>query len=1299
MSLDENKFPCPANINKRNRHSIQGRIVKPVRELFARNDSTFNNSIQFDLDTTTDCLKCRLYLRMIAELSRKTAETQASLETFQCKHSEEMKKIENQQQQMKKKIRNARDIECSKCNDREAHKHTRTTEISIQTDKQPPLQVRTVEEPAQVPQIQSTPAKAASSSGTEISNLQQRIEEQNSIIKELQKGQQVHPQPKNQTILERIEAENQDEIFHQMYDLLMRTCKTISEQAFQGSQEHNLLKEIEKFFADPNELSLQFNKSSKIAEDSMQHKITTEDETCQRASEPSPDDIIRAESKLQKEELGSLKQERLKDATKINALQEMIRASTKTIDDYKSSEGVGGQVCLKKNESSFRNVNSTCFMNAILQMLFHTSRFTERLLQQEHNHQKNAENPCFTCGMREVYGVYLTTRKSFPDFFIENLHIICPNMKIGEHQDATEFLVQIIVRLDSEMPPNSGTFGDLFKFYHYDVITCSNCGKIDRTSTAFSQCLSLPVTGEHVNSIEEAMKEFLKEEIVENRRCNQCGGSNQSATKRLQLESIPKILLVDFKRSVFVNPLEQPKKITKEIAIVDKMDVSCERFGTLSLQLSHAIQHIGSAARMGHCIAWTRDQDRNFATRFDDVTVSRHNISDMLKESTENAHLLAYKQVDESQQLLQNSITNQSEAPKFEIKVADKQEELNLLLKKIVAGRDLLTRVDREVQQKLEQQKHTEKEVEPSGNCKSCEKLGNDVIEAVQKTKKLQDSLDKVNKKFQEADDEASERVDKLTKSHETILQQLQGAKEENGKLVTRLKIVTATVTQIPTLASAIMQYRSLPIYVICRSSTYSSVFSSFINNSAFKEELNLTGRNSNKITSFIGNQPLYQGQLNFNNVKIELAEIFKDIKIVSDAAHSAVLILCQQKGIFANLTRLIISATEGCKMECGSSSLTCLMKLSVKDEHNVAEAIATKFNEKICEECCVSKPKIIVVMIHRESLSNTTALEDFERITINDSIYVLESFVSYDREEKFFTSSISVNTTDFYRHHNGTATKTNVINAATEASLLFFTNVDERSDTCQQELDKSEIPANKSSNILQVENDEMRADLENAKKREVDCNVIISELQDKLKALPPLSKLREAEESNTQIIYDSPISIYNNLDEVTKTMVKRLEEEIKISEVTNENLQQKLNEVQEEMHVSFQQRESETKKKLEESMNQREEDINASKLIQSELKQKIKELQQKLNQCDKQNVASKQPDVPSNTNQDEPEEQSPSSTRSSRSATATANNIDTEIVKVKEVKVATKRRPKSKSCIPVLHRVNHHRHLRATTR
>lgn len=112
-------------------------------------------------------------------------------------------------------------------------------------------------------------------------------------------------------------------------------------------------------------------------------------------------------------------------------------------------------------------------------------------------------------------------------------------------------------------------------------------------------------------------------------------------------------------------------------------------------------------------------------------------------------------------------------------------------------------------------------------------------------------------------------------------------------------------------------------------------------------------------------------------------------------------------------------------------------MKLIVKDGHHVATTTAAKFKKNFCEECYVGAPKIFSVMIQRESLNDTTALEYFEHITNDDSSYVLESFVTFHRNEQMFTSSIRVNKLDSYRLHNETATKTFSINAVAGNSLV----------------------------------------------------------------------------------------------------------------------------------------------------------------------------------------------------------------------------------------------------------------------
>ena len=239
-----------------------------------------------------------------------------------------------------------------------------------------------------------------------------------------------------------------------------------------------------------------------------------------------------------------------------------------------------------------RNLSNTCFMNSILQCVFHTPKFIDSLLRSEINRRSKlrgqlAERFCDL--MQEM-----RNSRSFvsPDDVKMMVGRFAPQFNGYSQQDAHEFLRFLldglhedVNRVQSKEPYRELKGGtdhqkvaaewfeynrrrddsvvmDYFRGQLLSLITCSKCNtKSAACDTFMDLSISVPSRGVAV-SLESCLEEFIAETDVDGYKCESCGKTSRSRMQ-MNIWRCPQILVIHLKR--FSNSSWRRQKIDTEV--------------------------------------------------------------------------------------------------------------------------------------------------------------------------------------------------------------------------------------------------------------------------------------------------------------------------------------------------------------------------------------------------------------------------------------------------------------------------------------------------------------------------------------------------------------------------------------------------------------------------------------------------------------------------------------------------------------------------------------------------------------
>nr|6CPM_C Chain C, Ubiquitin carboxyl-terminal hydrolase 15 [Homo sapiens]6CPM_D Chain D, Ubiquitin carboxyl-terminal hydrolase 15 [Homo sapiens]6ML1_A Chain A, Ubiquitin carboxyl-terminal hydrolase 15,Ubiquitin carboxyl-terminal hydrolase 15,Ubiquitin carboxyl-terminal hydrolase 15 [Homo sapiens]6ML1_B Chain B, Ubiquitin carboxyl-terminal hydrolase 15,Ubiquitin carboxyl-terminal hydrolase 15,Ubiquitin carboxyl-terminal hydrolase 15 [Homo sapiens] len=325
------------------------------------------------------------------------------------------------------------------------------------------------------------------------------------------------------------------------------------------------------------------------------------------------------------------------------------------------------------------NLGNTCFMNSAIQCLSNTPPLTEYFLNDKYQEELNFDNPL---GMRgEIAKSYAELIKQMwsgkfsyvtPRAFKTQVGRFAPQFSGYQQQDCQELLAFLLDGLhedlnrirkkpyiqlkdadgrpdkvvaeeawENHLKRNDSIIVDIFHGLFKSTLVCPECAKISVTFDPFCYLtLPLPMPKKPFVKLKDCIELFTTKEKLgaeDPWYCPNCK-EHQQATKKLDLWSLPPVLVVHLKRFSYSRYMRDKLDTLVDFPIND-LDMSGCRYNLIAVS-----NHYGGMGG-GHYTAFAKNKDDGKWYYFDDSSVSTASEDQIVSKA---AYVLFYQRQDSS---------------------------------------------------------------------------------------------------------------------------------------------------------------------------------------------------------------------------------------------------------------------------------------------------------------------------------------------------------------------------------------------------------------------------------------------------------------------------------------------------------------------------------------------------------------------------------------------------------------------------------------------------------------------------
>ncbi|XP_059476233.1 ubiquitin carboxyl-terminal hydrolase 36-like [Neocloeon triangulifer] len=292
--------------------------------------------------------------------------------------------------------------------------------------------------------------------------------------------------------------------------------------------------------------------------------------------------------------------------------------------------------------SGFSNAGNTCYLNSVLQALFHIPPLFNWLQFGDQEHQnscatyRNCGQDCIVCCMALTLknSQVRTGDSTRPVLILNKLRTICKRLQVGHQEDAMEFLRYLLESMEkSYLQRHNGLkldnrskettpLNQIFGGYIRTEVTCMSCHAV---STTFQHFLDLTLDITRANTLDNALDNYFAQERLEDNsyRCEKCK-KKVPATKQFFVERPPNVLCIQLKRFSI-----EGKKIGKKIMLNERIHLHKYKprannyhHNNSVYRLVAGVNHLGHSAHSGHYTTMAYAHNNNLYI-FDDTCVQQ----------------------------------------------------------------------------------------------------------------------------------------------------------------------------------------------------------------------------------------------------------------------------------------------------------------------------------------------------------------------------------------------------------------------------------------------------------------------------------------------------------------------------------------------------------------------------------------------------------------------------------------------------------------------------------------------------
>ena len=269
------------------------------------------------------------------------------------------------------------------------------------------------------------------------------------------------------------------------------------------------------------------------------------------------------------------------------------------------------------NHAGLRNQGATCYLNSLLQALFHTRQFRAAVLAWEGTGRvPRALQRLFARMEASVQGAVET--KELTESFGWT------GAQAFRQQDVQELLRVLFQVLGDVKDPQGETpiVDALYRGSLCDSIVCSACGYTSAREDAFLD-VSLFMDAS-IGSLEDALAAFVAKEVLAGDNAYACSGCDQrtEASKGLVFGSLPPVLSLQLKRFVFDWETNRRIKLDSRLEFPLTLNMGpYTESGEDALYECYAILLHSGSAHSGHYFAFVKAAHSDTWFEFNDVSV------------------------------------------------------------------------------------------------------------------------------------------------------------------------------------------------------------------------------------------------------------------------------------------------------------------------------------------------------------------------------------------------------------------------------------------------------------------------------------------------------------------------------------------------------------------------------------------------------------------------------------------------------------------------------------------------------